>query len=205
VSESTSGRGVYGLASATTAGSIGVIGGTDSIGGTGVDGWAITIIGTNYGIHGFTNSSSGYAVYAWGNMGVHGDFTATGTKAAIVETQAYGWRSLYAVESPQNWFEDFGQATLSAGETVVPIEPVFAQTVNLNKPHHVFPTPMGDCSLYLADKSATAFTVRVRKGAGCEISFEYRIIAPRLDYEDLRLKEAEDPQAVAASAAGAVH
>jgi hypothetical protein len=81
----------------------------------------------------------------------------------------------------------------------VTIESVFAETVNLEKPYHVFLTPLGQCALYVADKSPGSFTVRALEGSGCEIAFDYRIIAPRLDYEDLRLKEAESPQAVAAS------
>jgi hypothetical protein len=158
-----------------------------------VYGWAFASTGTNYGVYGRTSSTSGYGVYYVGGL------AGTGTKSAIVDTKDYGWRTLYAVESPQNWFEDFGQATLIAGEAVVPIEPIFAQTVNLGDGYHVFLTPIGDCSVYLADKSDTAFTVRAHEGNACEISFEYRIIAPRLDYEDLRLKEAESPEAVAAS------
>ncbi len=39
---------------------------------------------------------------------VAGSFIATGTKSALVETASYGKRQLYAVESPENWFEDFG-------------------------------------------------------------------------------------------------
>jgi hypothetical protein len=144
-------------------------------------------------VYGVTYSPDGYGVYYVGGL------AGTGTKSAIVDTQDFGWRSLYAMQSPQNWFEDFGQATLTAGEAVVTIEPIFAQTVNLGKPYHMFLTPRGDCGVYVAEETATSFTVRALNGATCEIGFDYRIIAPRLDYEDLRLKPAADPQAVAAS------
>ena len=66
-----------------------------------------------------------------------GDMTAIGTKSAAVTTQDYGSRKLYAVESPQNWFEDFGSAQLVDGAVTVAIEPVFAQTVNLNEAYHI--------------------------------------------------------------------
>ena len=80
------------------------------------------------------------------------------------------------------------------------IEPIFAQTVNLDLPYHVFLTPMaGGCTLFVSEKSPSAFVVQANEGARCEITFDYRIVAPRLDYEDLRLKPAQDPQAVAAS------
>jgi len=191
---STGGRGVHGLASATVGSNYGVMGESFSTSGTGLGGFAWAGNGTNYGVFAFSNSPSGYGVYYEGGL------AGTGTKSAIVETQDFGWRALYAMESPQNWFEDFGQATLAAGEAVVSIEPIFAQTVNLEEPYHVFLTPRGDfCSLYLDEASASSFTVRAQEGSGCEITFDYRIIAPRLDYEDLRLKPAQDPEAIAAS------
>jgi hypothetical protein len=58
---------------------------------------------------------------------------------------------------------------------------------------------MGDCGLYVAVQTATSFAVHALNDAACNIDFHYRIIAPRLDYEDLRLKPAADPQALEAS------
>jgi hypothetical protein len=191
-SESTLGKGVSGYANATLGANYGVYGLSESSSGYGVYGYAAASSGTTYGVYGVSASTSGYGVYYQGGL------AGTGTKSAIVETEDYGWRHLYAVESPQNWFEDFGRETLSGGKAVVTIEPVFAQTVNLEGDYHVFLTPQdGYCGLYVTNKTASAFTVRAVEGAGCDISFDYRIIAPRLDYEDLRLKGAEDPQAVA--------
>jgi hypothetical protein len=199
-SSSTGGTGVRGIAMATTGITYGVYGRSDSTSGTGVYGDAEAVTGTTYGVYGASSSTSGYGVYSFGNMRVQGNFSATGTKAAIVDTRDYGWRNLYAMESPQNWFEDFGKATLSGGEAVIPIEPIFAQTVNLDEDYHVYLTPVGQfCSLYVAEQTASSFTVRAQEGADCEISFHYRIVAPRLDYEDLRLEPAEDPEAEAAS------
>jgi hypothetical protein len=40
--------------------------------------------------------------------------------------------------------------------------------------------------------------VRANEEAGCAIAFDYRIIAPRLEYADRRLKPAVDHQALAA-------
>jgi hypothetical protein len=195
-SVSTVGNGVAGWATATSGSAYGVYGASFSPSGRGVYGLAASATGVNYGVYGYTASTSGYGVYFVGGL------AGTGTKSAIVDTKDYGWRTLYAVESPQNWFEDFGQTTLDSGETVVPIESIFAQTINLKKPYHVFLTPLGSgCTLYVADKSSTTFTVRANEGASCEIAFDYRIIAPRLDYEDQRLKPAQDPKSVEASAA----
>jgi len=193
VSFGTSGTGVFGEAQATTGTTYALFGRSFAPSGTGVFGHAAANSGTNYGVYGRSSSTSGYGVYFQGGL------AGTGVKSAIVETDDFGWRHLYAMESPQNWFEDFGQATLVAGEVVVPIEEVFAQTVNLDEDYHVFLTPLGDCPLYVAEKSDSSFTVRAHEGADCETSFDFRVIAPRLDFEDLRLKEADDPEAVAAA------
>ncbi len=117
-----------------------------------------------------------------------GNMTASGTKSALVSTEQHGERLLYAMESPQNWFEDFGSAQLASGEVTVPIEPIFAETVNLAEPYHVFLTPLGDCPLFVAEKTPVSFTVRAMGGQECGISFDYRIVALRKGYETLRLE-----------------
>lgn len=117
-----------------------------------------------------------------------GNLTAAGTKSAMVEANQDGPVKLYALESPENWFEDFGTASLVAGETTVAIEPVFAATVNLSEDYHVFLTPLGGCALYVAEKTSESFTVRSLDGEACSIDFDYRIVAKRLGYEDLRLE-----------------
>ncbi len=66
-------------------------------------------------------------------------------------TISYGKRELYAVESPENWFEDFGGAELIQGRAIVKLDPVFAETVSTEVEYHVFLTPKGDCQgLYCA-------------------------------------------------------
>lgn len=122
-----------------------------------------------------------------------GDLACTGAKNAVVETTDYGTRKLYAVESPEVWFEDFGTASLVDGEAMVAFDPIFAETVNLEVDYHVFVTPLGEepVLLFVTDKSATAFTVRgvTLDGKPAQCSFDYRIAAKRLGYEDVRLEE----------------
>jgi hypothetical protein len=215
---STLGRGVYGLATATSNVNYGVFGESASTAGRGVEGYASATSGQTYGVYGISTSPSGTGVYGCcSNIGVYGGGVAvglygyafcttcnygvysygstgaTGTKAAIVETEDYGWRHLYAMESPNVWFEDFGQAQLVAGKATVAIEPVFAQTVNLEQSYMVFLTPLGDCAMYVAEQTPTTFSVRAMGGQTCEAGFYYRIIAKRLGYEDLRLGPAQDP------------
>jgi len=150
---------------------------------------------SGYGVQGF--STSGYGVYGSSSSGYgvysYGDYGGNGAKYAVVETKDYGWRHLSVIESPEIWFEDFGTAQLVEGQAVVGIEPIFAQTVNLTETYHVFLTPLGDCGLFVADKSPASFTIQALGGQTCNIAFDYRIIAKRLGYEDERLEPAEDP------------
>lgn len=117
-----------------------------------------------------------------------GNTVATGTKSAVVETESHGRRLLYAMESPQNWFEDFGGGQLQDGEATIEFEPVYAETVNLVEPYRVFLTPLGDCQLYVAEKTPASFTVRAMGGQPCNIAFDYRVVALRNGYEQLRLE-----------------
>jgi len=115
-----------------------------------------------------------------------GDFGCTGTKSAIVVINQEP-RKLFAVESPEVWFEDFGAGTLEAGVTTVTIDPLFAASTNLNVNYLVFLTPLGECNgLYVTNKTPTTFEVRELGGGAASVGFDYRIIAKRLGYESER-------------------
>lgn len=91
-----------------------------------------------------------------------GNFPCSGSKNAVAPVEG-GKRQveLAAIESPKNWFEDFGSAQLGGGLATVQLDPTFKQTVNANLEHHVFLTPNGDCKgLYVHQKTATSFEVR---------------------------------------------
>ncbi|MCI0519540.1 MAG: hypothetical protein L0Z70_04715 [Chloroflexi bacterium] len=124
-----------------------------------------------------------------------GDLICTGAKSAVV-TVGEEQRKLYAIESPEVWFEDFGSAALVNGAAQVTIEALFAKTVNLGVDYHVFLTPLGDCKgLYVAEKTATGFTVRELGGGSANVAFDYRIVARRAGYENRRLEVAAPAEA----------
>ena len=125
------------------------------------------------------------------NINGNGDINCTGSKSAIVPIDG-GQRkvALYAIESPKNWFEDFGSAHLSNGAAVVTIDPEYAQTVNTELEYHVFLTPNGDCKgLYIRQRTPASFEVRELGGGTANIEFSYRIVALRKNYENIRLAD----------------
>ena len=112
-----------------------------------------------------------------------------GTKVGLVGTAA-GERMLYAEESTEVWFVDYGWGQLSDGMAVVAVEPIFAETVNLSEPYIVLLQPYGDAALYVSERSAEGFEVRLREG-DANVMFSYRLAAKRLGYESDRLERAE--------------
>ena len=106
--------------------------------------------------------------------------------------------ALHAVESPENWFEDFGNGHLESGIGRIALESTFAQTVNTGSDYHVFLTPEGDCrGLYVSNKSTTGFEVHELGGGQSNVAFSYRIVALRRGFENARL---EDETAMVAKA-----
>ncbi len=131
-----------------------------------------------------------------GNVGtcvidVSGNLTCTGTKSAVVPVNGGASKvALYAVEAPENWFEDYGSARLSNGSAVINIENMFGQAVNTDVNYHVFLTPDGDCKgLYVSQKSPNSFEVHELGGGTTSVEFDYRIIAKRKGYENVRMAD----------------
>ncbi len=219
---STSGYGVNGDAIATSGYNVGVYGQTQSSSGYGVFGLAnalgssgaggIGVIGINNGTNGSAGSfgalaGQGLILQGWGsnftqvfsvdangNLDISGNLTVAGGKSARVKLQDGREVALYAVESPENWFEDFGTAQLQRGGAKVSLEPGFLQTVDATD-YHVFITPNGDCrGLYIARKTRVGFEVRELGGGNSSIAFDYRIVAHRRGFENVRLQDVHLPQ-----------
>ena len=73
---------------------------------------------------------------------------------------------------------------------MVQLESTFAQTVNSEVEYHVFLTPKGDCKgLYVTNETADGFEVRELGGGKANIAFDYRIVARRKGYENVRLAD----------------
>lgn len=214
-SNSPNGAGVYGqmssgsssVESGWTGIGAGVWGDGGSSGYAGVIGTADNSSGGvfyNNGSNFFTvyisaGSTGGYPFGAYnsanGNKGCgidpNGNFSCTGSKNAVVPIDG-GKRkvALATIESPKNWFEDFGSEHLSNGVALIHLEPDYAQTINTQMEYHVFVTPNGDCKgLYVTRKTESSFEVHELGGGSSSIDFDYRIVALRKDYENVRLAD----------------
>jgi hypothetical protein len=126
------------------------------------------------------------------NLYADGNLPASGTKSAVVALPDDRVVELYAMESPELWFEDFGNGQLREGVAEVTLDPTFVRAANAEPGYHVFLTPNGDCQgLYVAQKTATGFQVRELRGGKSSVGFDYRIVAKRRGYESLRMDQLE--------------
>ena len=102
-------------------------------------------------------------------------------------------RLLYCVESPESWFEDFGEARLINGRAQVRLERNFASLVSKDK-YHVFLTAYDDSNgLYISRRSSAGFEVREQHGGRSRVRFSYRIVAKRRDIAGKRLAKVTLP------------
>jgi len=211
VSESSAGYGGYFVSQSntSTATKAGVYGRDDSAAGFGVAGHNY-YSGVGVGAWSFSGnlieayagdypdkSTRRFYVDALGNVyadGTYNSFKQTGGSDGAEH------RTLYGMTSAEAWAEDFGSAALEGGKATVTIDPVFAQTVNLAVEYHVYLTPLCQEAvlLFVTAKSPASFAVQgvTLDGEPSQCSFDYRIVAKQLGYEDLRLEQVEIPPPV---------
>jgi hypothetical protein len=143
-------------------------------------------------------------------FGGNGDLSCTGQVKSLVNT-AGGARKVetYAMQSPENWMEDFGSGEIQNGVAHVQIDAAFAETVSETADYHVFLTPKGDSKgLYVINETATGFEVRESGGGTSSLAFDYRIVAKRRGYEAQRLVDVTErfnAQIAAAKSSPAAH
>jgi hypothetical protein len=215
-SRSPAGRGVFGYTSSGTGSGYGVYGWSDAATGTGVYAQgtrygmqtysnhtsgdalyarATSTTGPAWAVNAHTASPTGWAgvflsagngVYVGTPTGKVGLTVVGGSKAAAVQT-AEGASLLYSEEATEVWFADYGFGKLQDGHAVISIDPLFAETVNLEVGYHVFLQVYGDAVVYVSSRTPTQFEVKMRNGDP-NVEFSYRLVAKRLGYETDRLQ-----------------
>jgi hypothetical protein len=209
--QSTSNYGTFGASSSN----VGAYGSSNT--GYGVFGNSPSNVGvygnssSSYGVFGFSSTGTGIvgqsgpggrAGFFQGDVVVQGNHTVIGgSKSAAVPFGDGSYRRLYAVEAPESWFEDFGEARIVNGRASVPIPADFAQTVNTTAPYYVFPVPLTEDieALAVTVRAPDHFEVRANGKGVVEGSFAYRIVAKRKDIPGVRLERVPAPSAADAA------
>lgn len=189
------GYGVYGK---STNGGDGVYGYSGSGHGVHGEGW-YGVWGhcseiSGYGVYGSTSSGTGVYGHSTSGTGVYysGGLAGTGSKSCIVKTSK-GPTLLYCQESPENWFEDFGEGQLNAGRCYIELDPLFLETVTINdrNPMKVFIQLNDDCNGTYVERGRTGFDVIELQAGQSNARFTYRVVAKRSGFEDKRLNVCE--------------
>jgi hypothetical protein len=151
----------------------------------GVEGYYNGTLSSYAGVRG-RRESYGYGVYYVGGLG------GSGTKSAIVRTSK-GPVALYCQESPENWFEDFGEGRLIDGHCRIELDRLFLETVTINDqyPIKVFIQLRDDCMGVYVKTDNKGFDVYELQSGISNAAFTYRVVAKRKGFEGLRLKTEE--------------
>lgn len=186
--------GVVGKVGSAFANSAGVYGyNTATTDGAGVSG---------YGYYGVTGiglpSTNGYSGYFSGGNGVYinGNYTATGTKSAIVSIKGSSdFRKLYCEEATQVWFTDYGSSHLVNGRAVIQLDDIFLETVTIdaNNPMKLFIQMNDESKPVYVKKNGLSFEVIETEGGKSNADFDYRVVAKRRGFEELRLEKVTPP------------
>ena len=201
VGQNLNGEAVCGFSNTGTA-VVGRTGGMIAVWGIGPDigvegeGGGVGLLGfssTGHGVIGIAPTRGKFAGSFSGDVQITRSLTVFGAKSAAVRTGRNNYRRLYSMESPESWFEDFGEAALRNGRATVRIAPDFAPLIRTGD-YHVFLTPYGDCQgLFVANRGRAQFEVRELGNGKRNVRFSYRIVAKRKDITGRRLEKVAVP------------
>jgi hypothetical protein len=176
-----------------------------------------TFSGSRYGVAGMAGSgpdgihaggmfqvTDGYAqVSARAGDGTQYKIIGIGLVSTVMSTRE-GKKTLFAPESPEPWFEDFGKGQLSGGKCRINLDPLFFDcvTVNDENPMNVFIQLNDDCNGVFVRTDNNGFDVLELKSGTSDARFTYRVVAKWKGYEKKRFPDAPLPQNMIQSKTG---
>jgi len=158
--------------------------------------------GTAYagGVAGYANGSSGdrHGGLFWSNGGgtayvgariggTNYKIYGSGNVSCVMPTHQ-GDKVLFAPESPEPYFEDFGQGQLINGYCHIALDPLFLDCIktDTNHPLKVFVQLNDNCNGVYVKVGQTGFDVYELQDGTSSAAFTYRVVANRKDTDYLR-------------------
>lgn len=193
--------GVFGTASTAASGTGGVFGGNNLATTSLATGSGVAGTGANVGVFGYIpnnalTSSGGlfmrnggtFAVaVSMNNAGTDFKILGTGAVSTIVKNTENKDVIMFAPESPEMLFQDFGKGKLVNGFAKIEMDPSFAKNIFVDDEHplKVFVQLEGDCNgVYIANKTATGFEVKELNGGTSNAEFTWFANGNRIDRKD---------------------
>ncbi|MCM3618756.1 hypothetical protein M3936_14285 [Sutcliffiella horikoshii] len=119
-----------------------------------------------------------------------GNFFAAGSKSAVVQTENYGKRAMYAYEGTQNWFFDMMDRKLEAGKWFIELNPMFQETIA--EEFFVKVYEQNPCSVRLIKREAKGFWIMVETTEPyAEVVFEVYGLRRGYEYDYMNSIEEE--------------
>jgi hypothetical protein len=134
------------------------------------------------------------AIDAFGNVACSGSIDVKSVRARHLTSSGQHVLT-YAAETASATLEDVGTGHMAGGVAAVTIDRAFGSTID-RAAYHIFLTPKGDASLYVAEEAPAGFVVRETHGGRSTLDFDYRIVARPLDAKNDRLPLAPLPKHV---------
>ena len=159
--------------------------------GIGVFGQATGTTATTFGIYGYA-AAPAWAGYFEGNVYVTGQLVVNGRTLSPAQGADGAAPALQSVEASEPVVEDFGEAKLANGHAVVTLGADFVAAAAAGS-YQVFLTEYGDGGgLFVAGRTPATFEVRSRTGGSG--AFGYRVLAKRKAMSGARTAALERPK-----------
>lgn len=177
-----------GIVGAGNAGSIYTLTEGSGIAGTGNEIGAFgmaTGAGEAYGGY-FATPFGDYAFVGGWDGATQIKISGTGSMGTIVKDVDNNIVKMFATESPEILFQDYGIGTLENGTATILLDPILSKNIRVDTDHplKVFIQLEGDCKgVYVTDKSVLGFTVKELQGGISNVPFSWSIVATRADEE----------------------
>ena len=122
---------------------------------------------------------------------VGGAFTCLGLKSRTEQTEHYGDRLMYAFESPNPLYSDFGRASIADdGLCYVFLDPVFYECIDNNYDYFVFIQPETGGEFAVIERTTDHFIVQGTPGK----SFAWMLVTAQKGYSATRTEELIIPE-----------
>lgn len=123
-----------------------------------------------------------------GSLVVYG---TTNVKNKVNQTESYGDKTLYCVESPSPYYSDYGRGTISEdGMLSVWLDPVFVECIDQNYDYFVQITLESAGNCYVSERYFDHFTVKGEPGT----QFAFTVTAPQNSLSAQRLESFTIPE-----------
>ena len=108
----------------------------------------------------------------------------TGTVSTTAEDVQGNRVVLHAPETPEIYFQDYGNGTLINGKAHIDLDPIITKNITVNEKHplQVFIQLNGDCKgVFVSNRTATGFDVTELQNGNSNIEFTWSVTANRAD------------------------